>query len=976
VSSSPFRNFLYKLAIGISVLGLLSSVAVVAFGVRLKYGGPLSLNVLKPYVAPYVRAYGVKDFNLDIEWKEKWDVMITLKNVALTGINAREIKVTVSPLHPLRIKHLFVNGADIHVQEVMNNQDSKENHMNILGFFSFPMRFDEVTVVLPFGKNRIGYTHLFITQEHGTLRIQKKENDKKKEIGCFKIRPHGQKVTFEGRIQDVSFPIKGPWKGLPFMILGGRIHGEIDSILSKEWSWSIGFALMQKKGTWFDLVSDHIKTHISRATLGGSIDHKKEGKIDGSVWVNQGQFHLHSTLSPAHKKISFTSRIHLEGTLAVQDLTGVWPEAVSPSARRWLISNFHKGTIYKSVCDLKGTASITDLDITDLKGSIGIKDLSLSFMPHMPHLHHVEALSWFDFDKFLIQVKSGQCSNHAVKGYLKITPLSGLPRLYLDVALNGPFARLFPLLLTFASIDGSPVKRIQGKDATRIKGEFPLLNDLKREQVNLDLESRVSQAAFEIKAFSKNLHVTQGKIIIRGEQQNFSIAGKSLVNTVPSEWKFQGDRLTFSSSPSLAQVKTLTDIDLSPYFSGPLQLQGVYTPKRTDVSLDLTKNTCSLPWIGWKKNMYVPLFLKATYSKGKLIFHTKGELQAKGECLFDDRGTPRKVDCSCTLSENFAQYRYENHNHRVFFEGPKIDLTHTPEGQIPSVSPNKISELPKTKSVCVPPADTLSLHFSCRELTMKTVTLQGCRVRLDAQENNKEKSLTDPLRWHINQGNIFAIIKPKNSKKRGYLSATFTPASHQETDIFLDVTDSGVLLSGLDITRKIQAGSLSLRAKQTRQGGYYGDLRVSNLETKAPFMLKLLSLVSPTLFVELFSSGITFHEVKGSFRYDDGKLFITKGMGKGINLGVFIEGEIDTKTSMAKLDGLVVPSYIFNTFFSYLPILGWILGGEKGVISSEFVLKGNLSKPQIEIKPFSLFKIGFIKNILEKTSQYKLKKEK
>jgi len=259
---------------------------------------------------------------------------------------------------------------------------------------------------------------------------------------------------------------------------------------------------------------------------------------------------------------------------------------------------------------------------------------------------------------------------------------------------------------------------------------------------------------------------------------------------------------------------------------------------------------------------------------------------------------------------------------------------------------------------------------------MKTVTLQGCRVRLNAQENDKEKSLTDPLRWHIHQGNIFAIIKRKNSHKRGYLSATFTPAPHQETDIVVDVTDSGALLSGLDITQKIQAGSLSLHAKQTLKGGYYGDLHVSNLETKAPFVLKLLSLVSPTLFVDLFSSGVTFHEVKGSFRYDDGKLFIEKGMGKGINLGIFVEGEIDTKTSMAKLDGVVVPSYFFNTFFSYFPVVGWLLGGEKGIISSEFVLKGNLDKPQIGIKPFSLFKFGFIKNILEKTSQDKLKKEK
>jgi hypothetical protein len=63
------------------------------------------------------------------------------------------------------------------------------------------------------------------------------------------------------------------------------------------------------------------------------------------------------------------------------------------------------------------------------------------------------------------------------------------------------------------------------------------------------------------------------------------------------------------------------------------------------------------------------------------------------------------------------------------------------------------------------------------------------------------------------------------------------------------------------------------------------------------------------------------------------------------------------------LQGVAVPSYLVNTFFSNIPIVGWILGGSKGLISSEFTVTGPVSNPKFKVIPFSLLKLGFLKNL-------------
>jgi len=306
-------------------------------------------------------------------------------------------------------------------------------------------------------------------------------------------------------------------------------------------------------------------------------------------------------------------------------------------------------------------------------------------------------------------------------------------------------------------------------------------------------------------------------------------------------------------------------------------------------------------------------------------------------------------------------------HHQLFFRSPSVHLLDLLDGGDLKKNSESVGIAEKTGSVAPDSGRVgIDLDVACQQLHTKHIEMDQVHVQLSGTAPTLLPSGKSALTHYVWKNGLVHSTHTAQKVKRqktGLVSISWDALGKNKTRIMADVVDLGAAANGLGITQRIRGGDLRLQAIQDEKGVYTGSIYIDHIKTKFGALGKLLSVISPTMFTEMFSSGVTFSELDADFRYAPGVLKIMNGMGKGVNLGLFIKGSVFTQPGRFKLDGVAVPSYLINTFFSKFPVIGWFLGGAKGLISSEFSVTGPWGDPKVSVVPFSLFKIGFLKNI-------------
>lgn len=372
-----------------------------------------------------------------------------------------------------------------------------------------------------------------------------------------------------------------------------------------------------------------------------------------------------------------------------------------------------------------------------------------------------------------------------------------------------------------------------------------------------------------------------------------------------------------------------------------------------------------------------------------------------------------QADAEVTLSsDTFALYRFDGHkrHHRFFARTHALYLSPT-IGKKDDQSPVS-GHLEEKKQV--PYQDQISLDFSSNYIVMPDILLKDCKGRLHGMTLKGALALDDLEAICWDDGEIFATIERKKKgnkgaypnthngkahrtpkdpfllmqkplvsrsekndhKKQGHLSISIQGLDHNMASISADVTDFGSVMSGLGWTDGVKKGHLRIQGKRDAKGFYTYSGNLYDVTIKNMAIAKLVALVSPMMFTELFSSGMHFHSVSTEFDYDGKCLHFSKLLAKGINLGLIVKGRIAVPDGRMKMKGLVIPSYFLNTFFGYFPLVGAFFGGDKGLISSEFTCLGTLENPIFTLKPMSIFKVGIMKEIFRSFKKSKKKNKR
>ncbi len=214
---------------------------------------------------------------------------------------------------------------------------------------------------------------------------------------------------------------------------------------------------------------------------------------------------------------------------------------------------------------------------------------------------------------------------------------------------------------------------------------------------------------------------------------------------------------------------------------------------------------------------------------------------------------------------------------------------------------------------------------------------------------------------------------------RGYAKAKLSLKSSVEIIVSPNKNNGiNLVVSGKD------AGELLRRGKYYKNGygGVFkasifydnrmkisGSLQIEDFRIRnAPVLAQIISAASIIgLLDNLNGNGLLFTKIEGSFDYENGELTLSDGVAVGPSLGLTMAGyeRYGKDQNTVNVNGLVSPVYIINGVVKAIPLIGKVLGGEKGegVFGVSYKVQGNSSNPRVFVNPLSLFTPGVFRKI-------------
>jgi hypothetical protein len=184
-----------------------------------------------------------------------------------------------------------------------------------------------------------------------------------------------------------------------------------------------------------------------------------------------------------------------------------------------------------------------------------------------------------------------------------------------------------------------------------------------------------------------------------------------------------------------------------------------------------------------------------------------------------------------------------------------------------------------------------------------------------------------------------------------------------------DSADAGSAFAFLDLYKRMEGGDLVgvARFKGARVDADFEVRRFVLRDEPAVRGLVAESAAvrqDPTLVTRIDASLVPFERLEARIARAPERLTIRDAVLSGPNVGLTVEGSIDSGERLA-LTGSFVPAYAINNFFAKLPLFGPILGGSsnEGLFAVTFRIGGTMNKPKVQVNPLSALAPGVFRRM-------------
>ena len=245
------------------------------------------------------------------------------------------------------------------------------------------------------------------------------------------------------------------------------------------------------------------------------------------------------------------------------------------------------------------------------------------------------------------------------------------------------------------------------------------------------------------------------------------------------------------------------------------------------------------------------------------------------------------------------------------------------------------------------------------DLDLKTALVTGY---------NKQSLSAVELRL-LRRGNAIRSFQLQARSGRSVVTGGTPRGREGSGALVINSADGGAFMSFLDLYKRMEGGKMALNARMA-DGGLDGTIHITDFILRdEPALRRLVTESVPTrddaAAKRIDTSAAAFQRLSASFVRRNGQFVVRDGVLLGQQIGLKLDGTLDTVRDQVNMTGVFVPAYGLNNLFSQIPLFGPILGGGKneGLFAVNFRIVGPASAPVLTINPLSAIAPGFLRKI-------------
>ena len=731
---------------------------------------------------------------------------------------------------------------------------------------------------------------------------------------------------------------------------------------------------------WFDKPVAIDRASL-RATIAGDFDRLEieELRVDAGA----ASIRATATLEAALSKPRLAAKVDIAG-LTTDELKRLWPLFASPNARSWIAANVAGGRIASAKADLalgSADAGWSAVNVDRLRFDFAIEGAAVTFIDGLPPVEGVGATATMDAKRLEMKTRSGTVAGlQAGEGTIV---LSGLDQdqqyATIDLRVSGATRDALGLVdrppLGFLARIGERPNSFGGRSETRIAVKFPLLANLKLDDVDVVATGRILGYTQQNAVLGQSIE--DGTVDFRVDAKGLDVkgpvrlAGATAEIAYRREFDANANPVERASAKGTAPTRSVNRLgfDFAPYAVGPVGFAMSTSATRDgrrelDLELDLAEVDFAVPEIDWSRSPAKGTKAAMRLSLGNEKLQTISGLDLAGE------GLALKGDVM--FAEDGRTFR-EAKLSRLLLAG-RVDLDAAAVRREPPRAPGQpmrnvfegrgaffdAAPFLADKTPPEPGRPALKLDLEVAKAAL------GAGRELSALTLRGERSA---LRWE--QLAVDARTQPRTSDLApGTLRIAIAPAADGLLVLRGSSDDAGALLAALDITPNVVGGKLAVEGKEDparADRAIVGKVAIEDFRlVNAPGFAKLLSVALLTGILDsLRGDGIGFSRLDADIAWADPKIEIKDGRMHGAALGLTARGQVDLAADTLQIDGTIVPAYAVNSILGNIPLLGQLLVGERGsgVFAANYRASGAMADVQTTINPLSTLAPGFLRRV-------------
>ncbi|WP_114947739.1 DUF3971 domain-containing protein [Microvirga calopogonii] len=788
--------------------------------------------------------------------------------------------------------------------------------------------------------------------ERATIEVQWNEAEKALELQKLDLKGGDTKLQLQGRLAMAN--ADKPWH----LSLGGR---------DLQWSGAAaGDRPLQVSEFAADL-SGLDGVNINSVTLKGP---ELSARISGLLGASADPKGLHLDVRADKTNIRSALRI--------------WPEAVAPPVRRYLVSNLKAGML--EAIDLRVAMSGADIAKAVSGGPIPAETLKIDFSISDGTLQVADGLTPISAMNATGRVTGRQVGVRASTGLVQMAEGRSLTasdgtfildnywddngRARIDFRLSGGADGLGAMLLEprikeIAGFNIDPAT-MKGRTDLRVGIGLPVHDIPPFADMPLKVSGTVTDFAVD-KFFGKD-RLEGANLTIAYDKGELAVKGEGKLAGSQAAIDLQKNRQGGQASVAFAldeAARSRRGLSFGSQLTGTIGLKaslplGASAPSIILVEADLARAGIDQLIPGWVKPVGRPGKLSFTMVEGPTnevrdLLLESGGVQLKGNAVLTSEGGLEKAELSTfKLSpgdDMRAQVERANNVYKVAIRGNVGDARPFVKG-----------------------GATGSAASGRNAAAQKDGKDFDLDLNLNILTGYNEEAITNAV--------IKASVRKDNLRQldmRGRLGAsdvigrTMPDAGNQV--VILQAQDAGALLRFTDIYRRMSGGDLILQIA-TGDGPQAGHVILHSFAlVNEPALRRIIPTQTQIIAgqdragnpqaVRVDVNEVQFAKARLEFTRNAGRLDFKDAAIWGNQIGFTLGGFIDYARDRLDITGTFVPAYGLNNVFAQVPLFGPLLGGGQyeGLFAVNFRLNGQASSPSLTVNPLSAVAPGFLRKL-------------